>query len=175
MSDVALAIENLTKSFGTNAVLRGVTFEVARGHVHALLGENGAGKSTLVRILVGLERADSGAMRIAGSPYVASTPAAARAAGIVMVPQERTLCAHLDVVENLVLGVEPAKGGVVDRATARERAREALALVVGNATRIPLDVRAGTLSVADQQLVEIARALVAGKSVGTNRLNVLVL
>src|SRR5256885_2889495 len=103
MADVALAIDGITKSFGANAVLRGVTFEVTKGHVHALLGENGAGKSTLMRILVGLETADAGTMRVGGEPYVATTPAAARAAGIVMVPQERTLCAHLDVAENLVL------------------------------------------------------------------------
>jgi ribose transport system ATP-binding protein len=167
VSAVALAIQGLTKSFGANAVLRGVSFEVARGHVHALLGENGAGKSTLVRILVGLERADAGTIFSGGALHVATTPAAARAAGIVMVPQERTLCAHLDVAENIVLGVEPAQGGLIKERAAREQAAEALALVAGDAARIPLDVRAGSLSVADQQLVEIARALVAGKAVGS--------
>ncbi len=170
---MTLAIDGVRKRFGANEVLRGVTFEVARGHVHALLGENGAGKSTLVRILVGLETADAGTVRVAGAPYIPGDigPARAREAGIVMVPQERTLCAHLTVEENVVLGVEPGKLGVVDAKSARELAADAVRTVVGDAKRVPLDVRAGELSVADQQLVEIARALVAGKG----KLSVLVL
>jgi ribose transport system ATP-binding protein len=143
-----------------------VSFSVERGHVHAVLGENGAGKSTLMKILLGLEAADRGSLRLAGAAYCPSGPAEARRAGVVMVPQERTLCAHLGVAENIVLGIEPAsRGGVLRLAEGRAVAARALELVTGQAARIDLDARAGELGVADQQLVEIARALAqAGES-----------
>jgi len=165
----------IEKSFGPVAVLKGVTLEVAEGHVHALLGENGAGKSTLMRILVGIETADAGSMTVAGADYRPKSPAAARAQGVVMVPQERTLCAHLTVQENVVLGIEPAKSGFLRRSSAREMAKKALALVVGEGaeTRIPLDARAGDLKVADQQLVEIARALAQAGDAGKAKVLVL--
>jgi ribose transport system ATP-binding protein len=156
---VALTLEGIQKSFGRNAVLRGVSFGVARGTVHALLGENGAGKSTLMKIALGLEALDAGAMRLAGAPYRPRGPAEARRAGVVIVPQERTLCLDLSVVENIVLGIEPTRRGVVLRREARETARRALALVTGDEGRVPLDARVRALSVADRQLVEIARAL----------------
>ncbi len=161
----SLEIRAIEKSFGSVEVLRGVSFSVERGHVHALLGENGAGKSTLMKILVGLERADRGEVRASGAAYVPGIrgPNDARRAGVVMVPQERTLCPHLSVLENIVLGVEPTRFGAIHRARAEATAKDALALVVGDASRIALDARAGDLSVADQQLVEIARAL-ASKS-----------
>lgn len=152
-------LRDIEKSFGPVAVLKGVTLSVAEGHMHALLGENGAGKSTLMRILLGIESADAGTMTVAGASYGPKDPAAARAAGVVMVPQERTLCPHLSVMENIVLGIEPSKSGFLSRGSAREMARKALALVVGDEARIPLDARAGDLKTADQQLVEIARAL----------------
>ncbi len=155
----ALELRGIEKSFGAVSVLRGVDLSVARGHVHALLGENGAGKSTLMRILLGAERAAAGRMTLAGEPYAPSTPLRARHAGVVMVPQERTLCPHLSVVENVVLGIEPTTRGFVLRAKARAIAERALAQVTGEGRRIPLDARAGSLAVADQQLVEIARAL----------------
>jgi ribose transport system ATP-binding protein len=143
-------------------VLRGVDLECRAGEVHAVLGENGAGKSTLMRILLGVEHADRGTMTLAGTPYAPRGPAEARRAGVVMVPQERTLCPHLDVVENIVLGIEPAGAfGVLRASEARAVAERSLALVAG-AGRIPLDARAGSMSVADQQLVEIARALAQG-------------
>jgi ribose transport system ATP-binding protein len=161
----ALSVRDIEKSFGPTPVLKGVSFDVARGRVHALLGENGAGKSTLMNILVGLVRADRGSALASGAPLVPqiANAADARRAGVVMVPQERTLCLHLDVVDNLVLGVEPSRAGFVSGKRAREEAAKALALVVGDSARISLDARTGDLSVADQQLVEIARALVATK------------
>lgn len=161
MSSPGLEIRAIQKSFGPVEVLRGVSFSVERGHVHALLGENGAGKSTLMKILVGLEPADRGEARASGTPYVPGIrgPSDARRAGVVMVPQERTLCPHLTVLENVVLGVEPTRFGAIDRARAVTAAKDALALVAGDASRIELDGRAGDLSVAEQQLVEIARAL----------------
>ena len=157
-----LALTGIEKSFGPVVVLRGVDLAVRAGEVHAVLGENGAGKSTLMRILLGIERADRGTMRLGEEAYAPRGPAAARRLGVVMVPQERTLCPHLTVVENIVLGIEPAgAGGVLERGVAREIARHALELVAGGG-RISLEATAGRMGVADQQLVEIARALAQG-------------
>ena len=157
-----LAFEGIEKSFGPVTVLRGVDLECRAGEVHAVLGENGAGKSTLMRILLGVEHADRGTMTLSGKRYAPRGPRDARRAGVVMVPQERTLCPHLDVVENIVLGIEPAgRFGVLRASEARAVAERALALVAGPG-RIALDARAGAMSVADQQLVEIARALAQG-------------
>jgi ribose transport system ATP-binding protein len=159
---VKLELVGIEKSFGSVAVLRGVDLDVHAGEVHAVLGENGAGKSTLMRILLGLERAERGTMKLGGQPYAPRGPGEARRAGVVMVPQERTLCSHLDVVENIVLGIEPAgPGGVLRRADAVALAKRSLELVAGPG-RVPLDARAGSLGVADQQVVEIARALAQG-------------
>ena len=157
-----LTLTGTEKSFGPVAVLRGVDLELRRGEVHAVLGENGAGKSTLMRIVLGIEHADRGTMSLDGQPYAPRGTADARALGVVMVPQERTLCPQLTVEENVVLGIEPAgPGGLLKRAVARRTARLALDLVAG-AGRLPLAVPAGSLGVADQQLVEIARALAQG-------------
>ena len=157
-----LALDGIEKSFGPVVVLRGVELACHAGEVHAVLGENGAGKTTLMRILLGVEHADRGTMTLAGKPYAPRGPADARRSGVAMVPQERTLCPHLDVVENIVLGIEPAGMlGVLRGRDARALAEQSLALVAGPG-RISLDARAGDLSVADQQLVEIARALAQG-------------
>jgi ribose transport system ATP-binding protein len=163
---VALAARGIVKAFGRTAVLRGVDLELHVGEVHAVLGENGAGKSTLMRILLGIEHPDSGTMKLGIAPeaYAPRGPGEARRAGVVMVPQERTLCPHLDVIENIVLGIEPAGPlGILRRGEALALAKKALALVAGEG-RISLDPppRAGAMSVADQQLVEIARALAQG-------------
>ncbi|MBX3192632.1 MAG: sugar ABC transporter ATP-binding protein [Labilithrix sp.] len=152
-----LSFEGIQKKFGPVTVLRGVAFDVNAGEVHALLGENGAGKSTLMRILLGIEHADDGTMRLDGALYRPHDAGEARRAGVVMVPQERTLCPHLSVAENIVLGIEPhGPLGLVRRDEARETAERALAQVTDH---VSLEARAGSLSVADQQLVEIARAL----------------
>ena len=157
-----LALTGIEKSFGPVAVLRGIDLQVHAAEVHAVLGENGAGKSTLMRILLGIERADRGKMRLGEQTYAPRGPADARRSGVVMVPQERTLCGHLTVAENIVLGIEPAgPAGMLRRDDARTIARRALDLVAG-AGRIPLDVTTGHMGVADQQLVEIARALAQG-------------
>ncbi|WP_437872684.1 sugar ABC transporter ATP-binding protein [Sorangium sp. So ce363] len=160
-----LEVTGLAKAFGPNPVLRDVSLRVAPASVHALLGENGAGKSTLARVLLGMERADAGAILLGGARYAPASAEEARRAGVVLVPQERTLCAHLTVVDNVVLGIEPlarARLGIRDRSRARAVARAAIALVTADPGRVPLDARAGELGVADQQLVEIARALAQG-------------
>lgn len=157
-----LELSGIEKSFGPVEVLRGVDLAVHGGEVHAVLGENGAGKSTLMRILLGIEHADRGTMKLGAAAYAPRGPGDARRAGVVMVPQERTLCLHLDVVENIVLGIEPAgPAGILRRNEATALAQRSLALVAGEG-RIPIHARAGALGVADQQLVEIARALAQG-------------
>lgn len=157
-----LTFRGIAKSFGAVSVLRDVGFSIEKGSVHALLGENGAGKSTLMKILLGAERPSAGTMVLDGAPYAPSGPREARAAGVVMVPQERTLCPDLTVLENVILGLEPVRLGFVRRGESRRMAEHALGLVTGVGRRIPLDVRVRTLGVADQQLVEIARALAQG-------------
>lgn len=160
-----LEVTGLAKAFGPTAVLRGASLRIAPASVHALLGANGAGKSTLTRILLGMERADAGAMRLGGARYAPASAEGARRAGVVLVPQERTLCPHLTVADNVTLGIEPAARaglGIRDRERARAVARRAIALVAEGPDRLPLDAPAGELGVADRQLVEIARALAQG-------------
>jgi ribose transport system ATP-binding protein len=156
---VRLAVRGVEKSFDGVTVLSGVSLDVAPGALHALLGGNGAGKSTLMRVVLGLERADAGELRLDGAVYRPLGPADARARGVVMVPQERTLCLHLSVEENVTLGLAFGRFGLVRGRPRRELAARALAAAAGDAARIDLAARASTLSVADQQLVEIARAL----------------
>lgn len=161
-SAAVLELSGIEKAFGAVSVLRGVDLRVGRGEVHAVLGENGAGKSTLMRILLGAESASRGQMTLDGAPYAPNGPGDARRAGVVMVPQERTLCPDLTVLENVVLGLEPTTAGFVRRREARDVAERALGLVIGVGRRISLDARVRHLGVADQQLVEIARALAQG-------------
>ena len=151
-----IALTGIEKRFGENVVLRGVELRVEKGTVHALLGENGAGKSTCMKILLGIETPSGGSMSLDGKPYAPSNPAEARRLGVVMVPQERTLAPHLTIAENIVLGMEPSRFGIVLRKEARAMAGRALTMV---SDRLSLDARADSLSSADQQLVEIARAL----------------
>lgn len=165
MSPSLLSVRGVRKSFGPVEVLAGVDLSVERGQLHALLGENGAGKSTLMRILLGLESADGGEVTLCGAPYRPRSAAEARALGVVMVPQERTLCLHATVAENIVLGIEPTRGrfGILDHAASRAMAEHALSRLTRDGRDIPLWRRAGDLSIADQQIVEIARALAAGQ------------
>ncbi len=151
-----LAVQGVRKAFGATIALREASLEAASGEVHALLGENGAGKSTLMGIVAGLVQHDGGVMTLGGAPYAPRNAAAARDAGVAIVPQEPTLCDHLDVAENVVLGREPTRFGLVDRKAARSIAERALARLGQT-----IDVRApaGSLSPADRQLVAIARAL----------------
>ena len=152
-----LELRDIRKSFGATRALVGVDFAVERGTVHALIGENGAGKSTLMNILSGMFPQDAGEMRIAGAVYAPASPRDARSRGIAHVHQELSICAHLSVAENVLLGNEMSKAGVIERAAAHDRVA---ALLAGfGCEYINPESRAGSLSVAEQQAVEICRAL----------------
>ncbi len=153
-----LRMAGVTKRFGSIPALRGVSFELAPGEVHALIGENGAGKSTLMKILSGALRPDAGVIELDGAPFVPGNPHHAREAGIEMIYQELSLAPHLTVAENIVLGREPTRWGWLRRGQRRRLARAALAEL--DREDVPLDVAVGTLPIAEQQVVEIARALV---------------
>ena len=152
-----LLLQDVRKSFGATAALRGVSLAVAEGEVHALIGENGAGKSTLMKILSGAHEADSGRIELDGQPFAPRTPLEARRAGVAMIYQELNLARDLSVAENITLGAEPSRWGWLRRDAMRDTARRALA-ELGHGD-LPLDAPVGSLSIAEQQLVEIARAL----------------
>ena len=151
-------MSEVQKAFGATRALRRVSFEVGAGEVHALIGENGAGKSTLMKILSGVYPPDGGEIELDGQPWVPANPLHARHCGIVMIYQELTLAPHLSVEENILLGEEPAKFGWLNRRRRRELARTALAELRHD--NIPLSAPAGSRTLAEQQVVEIARALI---------------
>ncbi|HTV25988.1 MAG TPA: sugar ABC transporter ATP-binding protein [Polyangiaceae bacterium] len=154
-----LAVRGVSRSFGRTRALGAVSLELERGSIHAVLGENGAGKSTLMKILAGAERPDAGTIELDGVAYAPQSPLDARRRGVAIVYQELSLCPHLNVAENIVLGSEPRRFGVVSEARARERARRALARLEPEGGSLPLDVPVRELSPAERQRVEIARAL----------------
>jgi ribose transport system ATP-binding protein len=153
-----LAMLDVQKSFGATRALKSVSFELAPGETHALIGENGAGKSTLMKILSGACAPDHGRMVLDGHPYAPRSPLEARERGVAMIYQELNLAPDLSVEENILLGAEPARFGWLDRSRRRELARSALA-ELGHED-IPLDAPVKTRPIAQQQMVEIARALV---------------
>jgi len=157
MSDVRLRLSGIQKSFGATRALKQVSIEIAPGEVHALIGENGAGKSTLMKVLSGAHEADAGTMELSGTPYQPENPHDARLKGVAMIYQELNLALHLSAQENILLGAESASLGWVDRRASRERAQAALAQL-GHAG-LDLDQPAGSFSIAEQQIIEIARAL----------------
>ena len=152
-----LRMAGLRKSFGATQALRNVTLEVGAGEVHALIGENGAGKSTLMKVLSGASRPDGGTIELEGRTFVPSDPLHARRCGVSMIYQELNLAPHLSVEENILLGAEPSRLGWLQRGRRRALAKHALAELRHD--NIPLDAPAGTRSIAEQQIVEIARAL----------------
>ncbi len=157
MPAVRLRLTGIRKSFGATRALKSVSLDIAPGEVHALIGENGAGKSTLMKILSGAHEADAGTMELGGLRYLPENPHDARLKGVAMIYQELNLALHLSAQENILLGAESARLGWVDRRASRARARAALAQL-GHAG-LDLDRRAGEFSIAEQQVIEIARAL----------------
>jgi len=157
-----LEARGIVKRYGGVVALHGVDFVVRAGSVHALLGENGAGKSTLVKILGGAVQPDEGSIKLDGAPARFSTTAEAVRAGVAVVSQELNLFPDLDVLANLFPMREPRRGPFVDRASMAEQSVDVLRQL-----GIAVDPRriVGTLSLAERQLLEIARALIAGPRV----------
>jgi rhamnose transport system ATP-binding protein len=154
---VRVDLAGVSKSFGAVQALHGVSLTLVPGRAHALLGENGAGKSTLIKVLAGVHRPDAGQLLLDGAPARFASPADAKAAGVAVIYQEPTLFGDLSVAENVAMGRHPTRrNGMVDTAAMRAQAE----LLFGR-LGVDIDARrpARGLSIADQQLVEIAKAL----------------
>src|SRR5258705_7844704 len=120
--DDVLHVDGISKRYGATAALDGVRLDVRAGEVHAIIGENGAGKSTLMGVLAGSVRPDRGEMVLRGERYAPASPLAARQKGVALIHQELSLCPHLTVAENVLLGAEISRHGWIDRVGTRERA-----------------------------------------------------
>ncbi|HET9480085.1 MAG TPA: sugar ABC transporter ATP-binding protein [Pyrinomonadaceae bacterium] len=156
---LALSLKGIHKSFGPTVALDGVDLELRQGEVHALIGENGAGKSTLMNIIAGSLQPDQGKMENHGKPYSPSNPLDARTNGIALIHQELSLCPHLSVAENVLMGIESSRFGWLDRDQLIARTNEVLKTF--HHADIRPEKRVGDLSVAARQIVEISRALAA--------------
>ena len=155
-----LVMRGVCKRFGATVALNDVDLSVGSGEVHALVGENGAGKSTLMKVLSGAVQADAGEIRLDGSLFRPQDPLSGRRAGVAMIYQELSLVPHLTVEENIVLGLEPTVCGFLKRSAIRQQAIDALQHF--DHPEIVPEIPVGRLTVAAQQLVEIARALAVG-------------
>ncbi|MCL6451572.1 MAG: sugar ABC transporter ATP-binding protein [Acetobacteraceae bacterium] len=161
----AVAADNVTKRFAAVTALSHVDFTVKAGEIHALLGENGAGKSTLIKVISGVWPPDSGSVSIGGKSVTEYSPLFARRLGVATVFQELSLVPDLSVEENMFLGREPSPFpglGWIDR---RERRRRALSYLELAGANVSPRARVASLGAAQQQLVEIAKALSADPSV----------
>ncbi|MFB9903340.1 sugar ABC transporter ATP-binding protein [Allokutzneria oryzae] len=157
MRPAVLSVRDVAKGFGAVRALSGVSLDLVPGSAHAVLGENGAGKSTLIKVLAGVFRPDSGEVLVDGSPRPFADPADARAAGVAVIYQEPTLFDDLSLAENVFMGRQPLRAGRRIDTKAMHAATAALFERLG----VRLDPRrpAKGLSIADQQVVEIAKAL----------------
>lgn len=151
-----LRMRGIEKSFPGVRALRNVDLELQSGEVLALLGENGAGKSTLIKILGGAQTPDSGTIQIDGEDVRVSSPVDAQRAGIAIIYQEFNLVPSLSAVENIFLGQERTRAGFIRRSAEKKAARE---LFERMGVQVDPDTRCGRLAVAQQQVVEIAKAL----------------
>src|SRR5215217_3434428 len=152
-----LQMRGISKRYPGARALTDANLEVRRGEVHVVVGENGAGKSTLMKILSGAVRADAGEIVLDGSRVEFDSPSKARRLGISTIYQELTLVPHLSVAENIFLGKTPTRWlGVVDRRRMREESRRILAAL---GVAIDCDRPVHGLRLAQQQMVEVARAL----------------
>ncbi|MFQ3789355.1 sugar ABC transporter ATP-binding protein [Halomonas sp. A29] len=157
MSHPILRLEGIGKAFGPVTVLENIAFDLAPGEVMGILGENGAGKSTLLKIISGVYTPSAGRVILDGQTFTSLDPITARRHGVAMIPQEFNLISTLRVYENVFLGQEIRRGGLLDRARMRQRTREVLhSLEVELDPEQPIE----RLSVAERQMVEVARVLV---------------
>jgi ribose transport system ATP-binding protein len=158
-----LEMRNISKTFPGVRALSNVQLTLYSGEVHALMGENGAGKSTLMKVLSGAYQADPGGdIQVAGKKLVANGPLQARDAGIAIIYQELALSPNLTVAENMYLGREPSRGGMIDRAT---MFRDSAAVLRRLGATFSPETIVSSLSIAERQLVEIARAVHANAKI----------
>lgn len=156
MSDYIVELVNVNKSFPGVKALDNVSFDLKAGEVMALLGENGAGKSTLMKVLSGVYQKDSGLIKVFGETVENLTPKKAQDLGIAIIHQELNMCSHLSVAENIFLGREIIKNGILSK---REMNEEAKRILDELSLDIDPETIVGTLGVSKQQMVEIAKAL----------------
>ncbi|AAM24022.1 ribose transport system ATP-binding protein [Caldanaerobacter subterraneus subsp. tengcongensis MB4] len=156
MGEVLIRMENISKEFPGVKALKNVNFEIKKGEVHALVGENGAGKSTLIKILSGVYSKDSGKIYFDGREVEINSPKEAQQLGISVIHQELNLCLHLTVAQNIFLGREFVKNGVIDEKKQNEEAKKILEKL--NVNIDPAEY-VKNLSVSRQQMVEIAKAI----------------
>src|SRR5213082_1076381 len=154
-----LSLSNISKRFGPTVALDGVSLRLQKGEVHALIGENGAGKSTLMNVLAGLIKPDAGTIEVEGRAYAPASPLDARARGIALIHQELSQFPHLSVAENIMMGMEPSRSGLLDRQKLNARTAEVLSTF--HHPEIRPETRVGKLSIAARQIVEISRAIAA--------------
>src|SRR5436309_1000933 len=152
-----LRLTGISKSFGAVRALKEVSFELLAGEVHALVGENGAGKSTLIKIMTGAVKADAGSLVVLGKPLSENDPAIARSLGIAAIYQQPVLFPHLTVAENIALSLET--GGLWRKVNWKRRHEHAAELLSRIGVAIHPERPASTLSMSEQQLVEIAKAI----------------
>lgn len=158
-----IEMKGIDKSFGTNQVLKNAGFVLKDGEVHALMGENGAGKSTLMKILTGVYTRDAGTVLVDGKEVMYKNPQEAEKAGIVFIYQELNVLFDLTVEENLFMGKEITRGfGVCDKKAMRKKAQEIMDRM---GVHIPVTAQMSDLSVGQQQMVEICKALMVDAKV----------
>ena len=156
MNDVILTMKNIEKHFSGVHALKSVQFELRAGEVHALMGENGAGKSTLIKVLCGIHKRDGGTINFFGEDVEFANIAESQAAGISVIHQELNMMNHLTVAQNIYIGREPKKYGMIDD---KKMERDAAELFERIGVNIDPSVALGTLTVGKQQMVEIAKAI----------------
>ncbi|MDO4519784.1 MAG: sugar ABC transporter ATP-binding protein [Eubacteriales bacterium] len=156
--NIVLTMKNIDKNFPGVKALQNVDFTLRAGEIHALMGENGAGKSTLIKVLTGVEEFETGEIRIEGknTPIINHSPQEAQENGISTVYQEVNLCPNLSVAENLFIGREPKKAGMIDWRTMRKQSKELLEKLDID---IDVSVAIENYSIAIQQMIAIARAV----------------
>src|SRR5215471_6527520 len=163
MTPLLLDASGITKTYPGVRALKGVSFNLRPGEIHALVGENGAGKSTLIKILTGAIIPDSGRLAVRGAEVPHNSPAVAHSLGIAAIYQQPSLFPHLTVAENIAAALE--RGGLWSRIDWSARNRKAAELLGRIGASIDPRRTAGTLSMPEQQLVEIAKALGSGARV----------
>jgi len=156
-NSILLSATHVDKSYAGVHALRNASLEVRAGEVHALIGENGAGKSTLIKIITGAVEPDAGVLHLNGEPITQNSPRLAKQLGIAAIYQQPALFPELSVSENIAIGLE--KVSILGRVDWRARRRRAVELLARVGARIDPDTDAGALTMPEQQLVEIARAL----------------